>query len=373
MPNLRGKTWTTTTPATVTDAQYWEDHLISDAAAAKAASSVQTVNNTAPDANGNINITPHSGGPTVIDSLNSTSATDALSANQGHVLKGKTDDIWSVMGENGAKNKLKIPDSVVTDTKNGVTFTVHRNSAGEVTKVVTSGTVEAGKNSAIFYLLGTSSSDPASLKLPSGDYILNGCPSGGGSSNYRIMLADRTASPTVQYKDDGSGVNVTVDDTHLYTLVLVVYPEQTESLTFYPMIRLTSDTDPTFKPYVMTNAELTAIAKVYKSQVTDIISGASAVENPLGNYLIRSGNTVQLAISITPVTAGANATLFKIPNGYKPVATSQYRNVSVKDLAGGVDRIYYIVNGEFKCIEALTNAEVRVFVTWITEDTLPTS
>lgn len=35
MPNLRGKTWTTTTPANVEDAQYWEDHLISDEDAAK--------------------------------------------------------------------------------------------------------------------------------------------------------------------------------------------------------------------------------------------------------------------------------------------------------------------------------------------------
>ena len=35
MPNLRGKEWTTTTPANVEDAQYWEDHLISDEDAAK--------------------------------------------------------------------------------------------------------------------------------------------------------------------------------------------------------------------------------------------------------------------------------------------------------------------------------------------------
>ena len=28
MPNLRGKTWDTTTPANVNDAQHWEDHLI---------------------------------------------------------------------------------------------------------------------------------------------------------------------------------------------------------------------------------------------------------------------------------------------------------------------------------------------------------
>ena len=30
MPNLRGKTWTENTPAQVTDANFWEDHLISD-------------------------------------------------------------------------------------------------------------------------------------------------------------------------------------------------------------------------------------------------------------------------------------------------------------------------------------------------------
>lgn len=56
MPNLRGKTWTTTTPANVEDAQYWEDHLISDTAAAKAASSVQSVNSITPDQYGNVEI-----------------------------------------------------------------------------------------------------------------------------------------------------------------------------------------------------------------------------------------------------------------------------------------------------------------------------
>lgn len=46
MPNLRGKTWTTTTPANVEDAQYWEDHLISDADAGKISTAAQTVGNT---------------------------------------------------------------------------------------------------------------------------------------------------------------------------------------------------------------------------------------------------------------------------------------------------------------------------------------
>lgn len=103
MPNLRSKTWTPTTPATVNDAQYWEDHLISDDAAQKAEGAVQSVNNTLPDVNGNINITPHSGGPTIIDALTSTDPAAGLSANMGRVLDEKKVDIAQ-----GAENEGKI-------------------------------------------------------------------------------------------------------------------------------------------------------------------------------------------------------------------------------------------------------------------------
>ena len=94
MPNLRSKTWTTTTPANVGDAQYWEDHLIADADAtrlasisdsdvtklhglngsnmsalnsltssdiAKARSAVQTVENKVPDSSSNVNVFPSGG------------------------------------------------------------------------------------------------------------------------------------------------------------------------------------------------------------------------------------------------------------------------------------------------------------------------
>lgn len=75
MPNLRGKTWTTTTPANVEDAQYWEDHLISDSAAQKAASSVQSVNSQTPDANGNVDIVALPAGGTAGQVLTKQSAT----------------------------------------------------------------------------------------------------------------------------------------------------------------------------------------------------------------------------------------------------------------------------------------------------------
>lgn len=56
MPNLRGKTWTTTTPANVADAQFWEDHLMSDSSSAKLEATVMSVNSALPDINGNVNV-----------------------------------------------------------------------------------------------------------------------------------------------------------------------------------------------------------------------------------------------------------------------------------------------------------------------------
>lgn len=61
MPNLRGKEWTTTTPANVNDAQWWEDHLIDDTDIVKIHSAVQTVENTYPDDAANVNVFPDGG------------------------------------------------------------------------------------------------------------------------------------------------------------------------------------------------------------------------------------------------------------------------------------------------------------------------
>lgn len=61
MPNLRSKTWTITTPANVGDAQFWEDHLISDTDIGKINSAIQTVENTYPDDAANVNVFPSGG------------------------------------------------------------------------------------------------------------------------------------------------------------------------------------------------------------------------------------------------------------------------------------------------------------------------
>lgn len=83
MPNLRSKTWTTTTPANVTDAQFWEDHLISDADAAKIGASVQSVNGVLPNASGNVALNAVyeqtlTAGSTSVTFTNVTTTSDSL-------------------------------------------------------------------------------------------------------------------------------------------------------------------------------------------------------------------------------------------------------------------------------------------------------
>lgn len=61
MPNLREKTWTTTTPANVTDAQWWEDHLIANEDIQRLRSTVLSVENQYPDESSNVNVFPPGG------------------------------------------------------------------------------------------------------------------------------------------------------------------------------------------------------------------------------------------------------------------------------------------------------------------------
>ena len=100
MPNLRSKTWTTTTPATVADAQFWEDHLISDADATKIGTSVQSVNGNTPDAQGNVNVVALPNGGTVGQVLTKQSSADGDAdwddpASSGHTIEDEDGNIMT--------------------------------------------------------------------------------------------------------------------------------------------------------------------------------------------------------------------------------------------------------------------------------------
>lgn len=130
----------------------------------------------------------------------------------------------------GGKNLLLT--SFSDTTINGTTIT--RQTDG---KVATSGVPSSSFN----YTVGT-------VTLPAGSYILNGAPSGGGSNKYFLQVTN-TPVTTNYGQDSGSGVSFTLAQEETVTIRIQMYTGASASMTFAPMIRLSSVTDETYAPY----------------------------------------------------------------------------------------------------------------------------
>lgn len=154
MPNLRGKTWTTTTPANVEDAQYWEDHLISDADAAK----IGTV------------ILPAGGTAGQVLTKQSSTANDATweePASSGHTIIDENGDDMPY------RTNLQFTNAEVTDDSvNDITIVDCKGEKGDPGQAatITVGTVTtlpAGSNATVTNS-GTSSAAVFDFGIPKG-------------------------------------------------------------------------------------------------------------------------------------------------------------------------------------------------------------
>ena len=140
-------------------------------------------------------------------------------------------------------SKNLLPIRAITQTISGVTFTVNADGSVKV-----NGTASAN---ALFWFLGSAN---ATMTLPSGNYTLSGCPSGGTSSTYRISAYDSTGQG---YQHDyGSGANFTSLDAGMKFAIVVFSGATLNNKVFYPMVRRSDIADDTYVPYAMTNVEL---------------------------------------------------------------------------------------------------------------------
>lgn len=164
-------------------------------------------------------------------------------------------------------------------TYRGVSFTV--NSDGTISATGTA----TGGNASIKLFAASSN-----YEMLGKEVILTGCPSNGSASTYRIQ-AYRMASAdgsTGTYFDDGAGTDAftVLNDASgtVGSFAVAVYENATvTNLLFKPMVRLASDTDPTYQPYAMTNKELTPIAQA--------ISNPNLLDNPWFTVNQRGQNT----------------------------------------------------------------------------------
>lgn len=170
---------------------------------------------------------------------------------------------WVSNGVLGAKNLNSYPYNEASGTKSGVTWTVNSDGSIKATGKATGG------NSAFYCHNRTHPSD-YELFLPNGTYLLSGCPSGGSSSSYRVGVHSTKNGSNYNYGyDEGNGFEFTVngddysDNGTYIRLAITIYNGfdcgSGDGVLFKPMLRLVKDTDDTWRPYAMTNKELTEV------------------------------------------------------------------------------------------------------------------
>lgn len=133
----------------------------------------------------------------------------------------------------GYQRKNLLKNTAVSQTKNGVTFTV--NEDGSVTA---NGTATSN---AIFTL--------SEIALTVGKkYTLSGCPEGGSSAAFKLYGLD-TTNWAGEGSDYGNGDTFTNRRSPAQYRIAIYAGYTADNLTFYPMLRYAEITDDTYEPY----------------------------------------------------------------------------------------------------------------------------
>lgn len=132
----------------------------------------------------------------------------------------------------GGAGKNKLNFDRATTTINGVTFTDNGDGTYTVSGTSTAATV-LEKQVTLDVAQGT-------------PLILSGCPSGGSTNTYAV---DTYGTDIALTRDYGSGGTFTASGLQQVVRIVVFANVTMNNLVFKPMIRLASETDPTFAPY----------------------------------------------------------------------------------------------------------------------------
>ncbi len=209
----------------------------------------------------------------------------------------------------GGKNLFDI--IATTTTINGVTFTI--NDDGSVTA---NGTATANAN----LILGA-------INLIGGTtYILNGCPSGGGGSTYRLYWQGVSGN-----YDEGNGSTYTPpSDTTINIRIVVYNGAAVNNLTFYPMVRYSAYTSGDYQPFgygEIVFGEIDPLTSVtvlnqgsVKTGLTFELYAKNSITNPkIFNYqtgeFLAINTTMQTGDTITITTGQGNKTITLLRDG----------------------------------------------------------
>lgn len=256
--------------------------------------------------------------------------------------RGNIDGVYKAQGILGAKNLFNF--DTPTETSGGITF---ENNGGIITANGTSGSdtypfIECRKT------------------LPAGNYIVTGCPSGGGDvsdpDNYQIIVRLTNGGGQILGVDYGDGFTFTLDQSSVVNVRCMTSKDMTvTNLIFKPMFRLASDTDSTYQPYAMTNKELTDKYKLIEQNIPSSLFESSKVSSSSGCwYFTKNGICTfklhNIAFTEEAISGGAdqlilpNGTLPKPPYGVYGVMVDSQNNSILLTITAAGGLIVNIIN-----------------------------
>ena len=230
-----------------------------------------------------------------------------------------------------------------TFESNGITFTVNKDGS-----ITTNGTATAD---AIFNL-GARTIQPYWL-LDAGQYILSGCPAGGGTDKYYFALGETNAAGTGTNlaADTGNQVIFEIDSASAQrpkqTIIIIKSGQTVSNLTFYPMLEK-GNVAHTYKPTIAPSAFDLYENKMDKSggtftgdlwisptnQIGDLNCGQNTVNGYEGAVTLwgkdatNSSANINKAVTLRPGTKLTANRTFTFPNISGEIAVNTDNNAN---------------------------------------------
>ena len=184
----------------------------------------------------------------------------------------------------------------VTETRNGITFTINEDKS-----VTINGTATAN----IYFALGE-------FSIPNGSYVFSGCEDGSASSHL-LYLQKNDSSGYIDIKT--AEKKFTISDQDPRQVLIAVYSGATVSnVTLYPMIRQ-DGVDDTYEPYKYSNSNITlteplrSLPNGTKDEIIYNSDGTGKIIRRVGVFEI-----VAESVSNTMFDNGTNALVVNLPN-----------------------------------------------------------
>ena len=191
-------------------------------------------------------------------------------------------------------------------TVNGVTFTVNTDNDGNVTEIKATGTANSGADFSLFTSANFDASSWNGMKL-------NGI-TGGTSGTYMLRISDVTTGSFTAI--NGDNTISSLSNTGKVNFIISIssgYSCPSSGLSFYPMIRLSTETDATFAPYtnvcpISGHTEVDVQRDGVNQWNGDVFKSGKAIDNtgaeisannyslfkyvlPVGNYTVSFSDT----------------------------------------------------------------------------------